>query len=194
MQQVDTITARGQGRWGHHIYEVALRTRRSTRWDASGLRHETEDAYHLDCPEPAGSRIFTDNTARDDFIAASFTELALVDVDPPETVDVPHWLDAICGGTLDSVTFVADYVQLHWSAGTMNAYRMPHVEALGEAPVAPDDPRHAGTLVQLLGERVRGVDEILDVGLVITLDRARLVIPLHSDGDEIAEFNSPVIS
>ncbi|WP_436771525.1 hypothetical protein [Yinghuangia sp. YIM S09857] len=194
MRQIDSITARGQGRWGHHIYDVALRTRRSTRSDASGLRHETEDAYYLDCPEPAGSRIFTDNSARDDFMAASFTELTLAAVDPPETVNAPHWLDAICGETLDSMTFVADYVQLHWSAGTLNAYRMPHVEAVGEAPMAPADPRHAGHLVRLLGEQARGVDEILDVGLVVTLDSARLVIPLHSDGYEIAEFNAHVIS
>lgn len=38
------------------------------------------------------------------------------------------------------------------------------------------------------------VDEILDVGLVITLDSARLVTPLHSDGHEVVEFGDHVVS
>lgn len=195
MQQVDTITARGQGRWGHETYDVALRTRHCTRWNASGTECEGETTYFLDCSLPVGSRVFADEAARRDFVAASFTELNLADMEPPHQVDAPHWLgDSIGGGFLESLTFVADYFQLHWTSGTMNAYRMPRIEPTDGGPVEPADPCHAGHLVRLLGDPVHDVDEILGVGLVITLDGARVVIPLHSDGYEIVEFNGHVIS
>ncbi|MCF2530935.1 hypothetical protein [Yinghuangia soli] len=194
MKQVDTITARGRGRWGHHLYDVALRTRRCTRWDATGLRSDDEETYFLDCSPPVGSRAFGEEAARHAFITASFTDLDLADVDPPEPYDAPHWLDPIRGGFLESVTFVADYVQLHWTAGTMNAYRLPRIEVVGGQPVEASDPCYAAHLVRLLGAPVRDVDEVLDLGLVITLDSARMVIPLHSDGHEIVEFGGHVVS
>jgi hypothetical protein len=47
---------------------------------------------------------------------------------------------------------------------------MPRLEPVNGDPLEPIDPCHAGQLVRLIGAQVRDVDEILDIGLVITLD------------------------
>ena len=82
-----------------------------------------------------------DEAGRDAFMATSFSELNLTEVEQAESEEAPHWLGAIVGGFLESVTFVADYVQLHWTAGTMNAYRMPRLESVAGGTFEPTDPR-----------------------------------------------------
>lgn len=192
MELVDIVTAHGRGIWGNAEYAVELRTSTATRWDGGGRRSEVTRTYFLGLPVPPGDRAFPDEAAREAFLAASFSELELTDVERPEPRAAAPWYDGIAVGWLESVTFVADYVQLHWPSGTMNAYRPPLLELPDGMSVAYPDPRYAGLLVGLLGKAVTGVDEFLDLGVVIAVDGTRLVIPLESDGYEILDYNGRV--
>lgn len=194
MKHVDTVTARGHGKWGYDVYDVALRTRVTTQWDRSGERREIHDEYYVDFPATIGSRQFADAAARDAFLAASFTDLSLSDVGRPVAEEAPSWVAPLVGATMEAVTFVADYLQIQWSSGGMNAYRMPLLELPTGETVEPSDPLYAGRFVGLLNEVVEDADVYLDAGLIISMPKARLVISFEPDGYEILEFPGVIIS
>jgi hypothetical protein len=189
VEQVELITARGFGRWGHERYEVELRTFDTTWTDQAGMRQVTYTGLSLHCSPKVGSRFFESDTERREFIAESFSELSLADLDPPERRVLPHSLAGLIGMPLEAVVFVADYLQLQWHASRFNVYVWPLLGQSGTT-VARDDPAYVAGLVGLIGSHVRAVDELLDAGLVLSFGHATLTIPLGGDeGLAIAEFS-----
>lgn len=192
MHQLEHITARGSGVWGGQRYDVELTTTTTTWSDSHGGRSETLTSYSLQCSEPAGWRPFGfDAAARDAFMKASFTELKLRDLDPPEAREPAQPFDNILGEELSSVEFVADYVQLRFNSPPVNLYVWPRVHADGAVLERPADG-YIEALVGLIGRRLVKADEVLDMGLVLDFDDGtRLAVPLDgtdAQGPEVAEF------
>jgi hypothetical protein len=125
MDQLQHITARGSGLWGGRRYDVELTTTTTTWADSLGERSATVESYGLHCSEPVGWRYFgSDSAARTAFIAASFTDLEMQELDSPEERVPPQPFESVIGEELSSVEFVRDYVQLRFSQPTPEPLRV----------------------------------------------------------------------
>lgn len=178
------VTARGHGTWGKPR-GLELATTTETRWSQDRARHLVRTSYDVLVADPAvGPRTFRCAEDRDTFLAESFTGLELNPVDPPEERDGAHPLFELLGGELATVIFVRDYVQLQFDDGMLNAYVWPRVHREGSV-LHHGQPGFNDALIGLIDKRVTGVDEVLDLGLVIHLADGRLGLSIPLDGTEL---------
>jgi hypothetical protein len=156
----------------------------------AGARSRSITEWQLGFDPLIGRRRFSDEDERSRFIAASFAEARLSDLDPSECRAQAHPLAELIGRELDSVWFVKDYVQLRFDEPPINLYVMPGIH-LADSVKRPGDPGYADLLVGQIGAKLSGVDEWLDLGLVLDLDSgARLAVSLElAPFPEVAEFS-----
>ena len=193
MEITKARTAKGRGRWGHDTYEIELILSTQTWSDSAGSQRESLSSYELACSPPAGSRHFATPADRDAFIAASFSEIVLQPVEPPEVWREEPSLNAVVGVPLVDIEFVEDYFQLLWP----DDYLLVYSDA---ALLNPNhhrsraEPGFADSLRELVGRRLVAVDELLDRGLVLVFeDSIELEISLSSAAPgwpEAAEHSS----
>lgn len=150
-------------------------------------------SYGLHCSEPVGWRYFgSDRSARESFIADSFTELDLQELDPPEDRVPPQPFESVIGEELSSVEFVRDYVQLRFDSPPLNLNVWPRIHASGTVR-RRTDAGYADALLALIGRRLVRADELLDLGLALDFDDGtRLAVPLdgtEARGPEVAWFD-----
>ena len=192
MKTTICVTARGHGIWGERR-AIELATITVIRWSQDRSRHHVKTTYDVLPADPAGgSRTFRSTTDRETFLADSFSELQLTQVDPAEERERAHPLGELIGTDLAAVHFVRDYVQLQFDDALLYAYVWPRVHRDGSV-LHHGQPGFNDALIQLIDQRVTGVDEVLDLGLVLDLDNGavRLTIPLDGTdlvGPEIAEL------
>ncbi len=193
MKRSVCVTARGNGTWGWAL-DVELVTELTTRFARDGLRSHTATMYSVITSDPAlGKRGFTTEAERAAFLAASFTDLRLNPVEQCEPHERPHVLNELVGRDLAAVVFVGDYIQLQFDNSRVNLYIWPRIWRAGSLLKHPAEG-YNDALIALIGRRLDGVDEILDLGLVFDLEHehgAMLSVPLDGTdlvGPEVAEF------
>ncbi|GEL94139.1 hypothetical protein CCO02nite_07970 [Cellulomonas composti] len=162
-------TAKGRGRWGQDTYDVELISGTQSWWDSSGTQRRSLSSFELACSAPVGSRHFATVADRDAFIAASFSELELEPVEPPEVWHEEPSLCAALGEELVDVEFVEDYFRLLWADDYLAVYaNVAIIES--ERRRDQSDAEFAARLCSLVGRRLVAVDEVLDRGLVLTFE------------------------
>jgi hypothetical protein len=192
MLEVDLVTAKGRGTWGHHTYDIEFADNSRTRWDSTGGRHQTSRSFDLLVRDShVGRRRFRTETDRTEFVDRSLTELKIAALNPPEERPVPYLLAGEIGQEMEGVHFVCDYISLNFTGG-LNLYVWPSVHRAGEV-LNHGDPGYTDALVGLIDETVSAVDELLDLGLVINFSAGtKLVVPLDGTGTggwgDIAEY------
>jgi hypothetical protein len=199
MRDVETVTARGTGRWDEE-FSFELVTRSVVRLDR-GWVAVAKDFYGevRVADQRVGTRRFASEGERDAFLAEQFTDVVLTPVKPFEERECPHVMAGWVGVEVSSLTFVADYVQVRFnrpgtaSFPTLTLYVWPFL-ALGDRTLRRSDPTYLDAMVGLIGNSVRAVDELLDRGLVLDLTEGwRLIEPLDGTGlqgaVEVAEYS-----
>jgi hypothetical protein len=200
VQDVEFITARGTGYWGE-AYRFDLVTRTVTHWDSSREECVATTTFEVAVDDArVGGRTFPSEAARAAFFAEQFSNVEVHPLDPPEVRERRHVIAACIGEQVSSLTFVANYAQLRFNTAntatypTLNLYVWPVL--LHEATLLRQtEAGYLDALVDLIGVSLSGVDELLDLGLVLDFANGqRLVIPLDGSGleggYEIAEFAS----
>lgn len=187
MEIVKTRTARGRGKWGHGTYDVELISCTQSWWDAAGSARSSITGFQLVCSAPAGPRYFSTEADRDAFIAASFSDLVLETVVPPEVWSEAQSLHDVLGVPLTAIETVEDYLCLLWPDDRLAIYSEVDVIEAGQRWRGGDE----GFMVKLqslVGQRVTAVDEILDRGLVLTFESSiELEVNLSEAADGIPE-------
>ena len=169
MEIIKARTAKGRGRWGHNTYDVELISSTQVWSDSAGSQRESLSSYELACSPPAGSRYFATLADRDTFVAASFPEIALHPVEPPELWHEDPSLNAVLGVPLVDIEFVEDYFQLFWPDDYLLVYSDVALLA-ADHHWGKADPSFADNLRELIGRRLVAVDELLDRGLVLAFE------------------------
>ncbi|TQL02673.1 hypothetical protein [Cellulomonas sp. SLBN-39] len=188
MEIVKTRTARGRGRWGPDTYDVELLSCTQSWWDSARAERRTLTDFELRCSAPVGSRYFATESERDTFIAASFSELDLDPVEPPEArVVAPTSLHAVLGVPLTGVETAVGCLQLDWPDDYLVIYSGARIiEAAGTCE--DGDAGFVAKLQSLTGRRLSAVDEVLDRGLVLTFEGPiDLEVNLREAGDGLVE-------
>ena len=193
MREVDTVVARGQGTWGKQ-YDLELSTHTTTRYDSTGGSSQVTTSYDVLVADPSvGRRRFWSEDERATFLEHSFTALVLKPVELPQEVELPHPLSDVVGSELAAATFVRDYLQLSFDSPPINLYVWPRIHSENRI-LTRNDSAYCDSLVDLIGVRLRAVDELLDLGLVLDFEGgARLAVPLDGTdlvGAEIAEYTN----
>ncbi|GEL99000.1 hypothetical protein [Cellulomonas terrae] len=187
MEILKTRTARGRGRWGHDTYDVELISCTQSWWDAAGSARTSITGFQLVCSAPANARYFSTEADRDAFIAASFSDLSLDRVEPPEVWSEAQSLHDVLGVPLTGIETVEDYLWLTWPDDRLAIYSEVDVIEAGQRWRGGD----AGFMVKLqslVGQRVTAVDEILDRGLVLRFESSmELEVNLREAADGVAE-------
>lgn len=112
MRDVETVTARGRGRW-YEEFSFELVTRRVVRWDEAGSQSQTISTWEVRVADRrVGSRRFPSEGERDAFLADQFTDVVLAPIKAFEERECAHVMAGCVGVDVSSVTFVADYVQV----------------------------------------------------------------------------------
>ena len=123
----------------------------------------------------------------------SFTDIAILELDPPERQEEAHPLTHLIGQRLHAVSFIADYTELRWASDYLRIYARACIrEATGQT--CDGTHGYQDRLTTLAGHELANVDEFLDRGLVLTFAlQTELVIPLDdegADGPKAAEYSS----
>ncbi len=104
-------------------------------------------------------------------------------------------LTAITDGELSAVTFVRDYIQLHFDGPTINAITLPTV-VVGGSVFSPADPGYRDALCARIGTRIRAA--YADPGQRLQIeftDGSSLSISLRPEdrrAEEAAVYNDPL--
>jgi hypothetical protein len=167
-------------------------TVRTTRVASDGQHSHTATSWFVRSDDARiENRAFRTESEREAFLAAAFTDLKLTPVEPNEESEEPPLMAEVIGRTLAAVTFVMDYVQVQFDNDRLNYYVWPRIWR-GESVLKHPAPGYNDALIGMIGRNVVGVDEVLDLGLVIELEGgARLSVPLDGTdlgGPEIAEW------
>ena len=131
MEEVELITAKGEGVWGNQKYRVVLKTRVRTYHD-SLRKFEKQVSRHLftfDSPSISDWRFFPSEEKRRLFFAESFTELNTKEI--PESArqwkELTSPVRAVEGNKLTAVTFHMDHLQLEIPPHRFRIYNWPHL-------------------------------------------------------------------
>ncbi len=198
MECHETTTATGEGFWGR-AYRVKLirRERRYTGRDDQqqrelidyGLRFQDLDGGQWD------RRFFASEEERSAFIEHTITDLHLSTPRKPVVEKMESLFAGLMGDRVSSVTFVEDYVQIHFDRNSFNFYNWPLFHE-GEACLTREQDTYCDKLAGLIGRTVRAADEYLDIGLVLEFESPHwLNVPLRAQKDwlgyDIAEYWGP---
>lgn len=193
----ETITATGTGTW-YLAYEVSLATITSHFRSKYSPNKTIIVRYELRFRQPGDTqwnyREFGTDTGRGDFIQQAFSEITLQPIAMPTPMPCGHLLSPIVGEQLSSVTFVMDYIQIHFNQHGFSAYAWPVVWA--------DNQRHAygeagyrDAVCSLITKSVTRFEEYLDAGLVFEFGDGYSLEISTSDptGElvEVAEYHGP---
>jgi hypothetical protein len=186
MLEVRHVTARGHGRWNGEPYALALVTTARTWSDSDGGRNLSRTTWEVHLPQPLGDRRFASEQERDAFLTTSFTELALHDEPWGEARPGGHQLAGLLGARLDAVTSLEGTLELRF--GGLQVYLHAHPDVRVNGSVEP--AAGADRLTALVGARLAGVDELLDLGLVLDFDDGtRLTVDLREGPWPLVEFS-----
>lgn len=187
MEITKARTAKGRGRWGQDTYDVELISSTQSWLDSSGSQRQSLSSSELACSPPAGSRFFATVSDRDVFVAASFSDLVLDPVEPPELWQERPSLHAVLGEPLVDVEFVEDYFRLLWPDDYPAVYsKVAILEPDHRSDEA--DVGFADRLRALVGRRLTAVDEVLDRGLVLVFEGPiELEISLRDAAEGVAD-------
>ena len=100
----------------------------------------------------------------------------------------PSLLLELCGETLSSVVFVADYLQLDFNGPRLTCFVWPQVTS-GDNTHSHDEPGYRDALCALIFDGLIDTTESPEQGLVLTFTRSSLTINPEPDeltGPEIA--------
>lgn len=197
MRAFETITTTGHGDWGIPL-AITLATveyyftSKHSEECATFIRYELRFAAKNG---PQDRRVFVTLEEREQFMASSFTNLALSPLENTQLQEQGYGLSSLIGQKLTEITFIHDYIQLHIGARhRFNLYVLPLLEASG-VRVTPSDAVYRERISALIGKPITAIDEYLDVGLVLAFEGVTLEIPLDPDIDpnepEAAEYHGP---
>jgi len=204
MEQIEAVTAKGEGSWGAQKYEIVLKTKIRTYHDSLNQFSRKVLSYSFTFGAPSGcipnSRSFPTEEKRRLFLSKSFTELSLEEI--PEASQ--QWkrltspLQLVVGCKLTAVSFVMDYLQLEFSPYGFLIYNWPILSIDGKTTRFAEGG-YRECLRTFVGKQVSGVDEYLDKGLALEfLDGSSFSVPLKVGADfpspEVAEFSGPNIN
>jgi hypothetical protein len=204
MDQIEAVTAKGEGMWGTQKYQVALKTKVLTYHDSLSQFSRKVLSYSFTFGGSSGSipdsRSFPTEEKRRLFLARSFTELRLEEI--PESNQ--QWkrltspLQSVVGCKLTAVSFVMDYLQLEFPPYGFLIYNWPVLSIDGRT-VRFAEEGYRDCLRSFAGKQVSRVDEYLDKGLALEfLDGSSISVPLKVGADfsspEVAEFSGPNIN
>jgi hypothetical protein len=195
MEQLEVITAIGEGVWGNHKYQVALKTRACTYHDA--LHQSTRKVLrYLFSFGPSisisDSRSFRTEEKRRVFMAESFSALSMSEIAESnrQWKQLTSPLQSVVDHKLTTVSFVEDYLQLDFSPYRFLVYNWPDISMDGKT-LQLSDQGYSDSLLSFVGKQVSGFDEYLDKGLVIGFsDGSSISVPLRVS----AEFPSPEVA
>ncbi|HEY2459217.1 MAG TPA: hypothetical protein VGI16_00330 [Candidatus Acidoferrum sp.] len=199
MEEILVTTAIGDGIWGNQRYQIALKTQRRTFWHSSGNSTRMVERYLLTL-QGGDWRSFRSREERSVFIGESFSKLTLEEISEKrqtrENVVAP--LQSIVDGTLSSVVFVIDYLQLCFFEYILNIYNWPTIMIDGKT-VTHLDRDYNNILVALIGKSVSKCDEYWNTGVTIEFENGHAIcVPIKVDDDfpspEIAELSGPGVS
>src|SRR6266436_266139 len=204
MEQVEVVTAKGEGMWGARKYQVALKTRIRTYHDSLNQISRKVLSYLFTFGAPSGSipysRSFPTEEKRRLFLAESFTELSMEEISESNQ----QWkrltspLQSVVGHKLTVVSFVTDYLQLEFRPFGFLIYNWPNLSIDGRI-IRFAEEGYRDCLLTFVGKQVSGVDEYLDKGLALEFfDRSSISVPLKVSADfqspEVAEFSGPNVN
>src|SRR5271168_395580 len=157
MEEVEAVTATGEGVWGNQKYLVTLGTRIQTYHDSLGQSEKQVSKYFFtfQANSIADSRFFWSEEGRRAFLAQSFTELSTAEI--PESAR--HWtkltskVELVVGCKLTAVTFVMDYLQLDLPPYGFFVYNWPHLYVDGKFAQFSDEA-YRNVLHTFVGKQV----------------------------------------
>ncbi len=193
----ETITATGTGTW-YLAYEVSLATIISHFRSRYSPNEIIVVRYELRFRKPGeiqwNHREFNTDTERGNFIQQAFSELALQPNTMPAPMPCGHLLSPLVGEQLSSITFVMDYLQIHFNQHRFNAYAWPVVWANNQR-YAYGEAGYRDAICSLIAKSVTRFEEYLDAGLVFEFgDSYSLEIPISDPTGkmvEVAEYHRP---
>lgn len=172
MEEVEIVTAKGEGIWGTQKYQVALRTRVRTYHDSlnQSCRKLQSYSFTFDAPSVSisDSRSFQTEEKRRLFMADSFTELFMEEI--PEAKQ--QWkkvispVQSVLGRKLTAVSFVMDYLELEFPPYRFLIYNWPNLSVDGRT-FRPAEEGYRDCLPAFVGKLLSGADEYLDKGLAL---------------------------
>lgn len=198
MENYETLTASGYGTW-EKLFEVNLitysriyytRLNEKTRQIIEYcIRFRDPDTRHSDI------RIFSSEEERAAFLNKNFSNLNLLPIENPQAVLIKYPLNDLIGKYLTSITFFMDFVQIHIDNAIFDFYYWPLIHH-GEKIISHKTVKYHHELCKLIGNKIKLVDEYLDLGLVIEFeDNSMVNIPLKVEQTdpipEIAEYHGP---
>ncbi len=198
MECYETASATGEGFWGKIYHFQLFRRQRQYTSRFSQQQRELID-YGLSFHEPTASqgdkRFFASEEERAVFIAHSITNLHLTPLPENLTTKTEHFLASLIGENLSSVTFVMDYMQIHFNGHRFNFYRWPILYE-DQVSFTRENDGYNDKLIGLIGKTVKSVDEYLDIGLGIEFEAGPLLsVPLRVEENfstsEIGEYHRP---
>ena len=202
MEEVEVVTAQGEGVWGNQKYRVALKTRIQTYHDSLGNSEKQVLKYlfTFNSPSISDGRFFPSEEKRRSFMAQSFTELTTEEV--PESArkwtKLTSEVESVIGHKLTAVTFIMDYLQLEIPPYGFFVYNWPNLDVGGKL-TRFSDKGYRDALLTFVGKQVSRFDEYLDRGLTLEFhDGSSLSVPIKVGADflspEVAEFWGPNVS
>ncbi len=195
METYETTTATGEGFWGK-AYRIKLfrRTRLYTCRFGPQQRELADYGFSFQDPTTGkrDQRIFSSEAERSAFMARGITDLHLTALPIPPSDKTQSLFAGLIGDRLSSVTFVADYVQMHFDDHSFNFYNWPLIYE-GQAAFTHEQDGYCQKLVSLIGKTIKAADEYLDVGLALEFEGGPLLsVPLRVGKDwpgrDIAEY------
>jgi hypothetical protein len=202
MEEVELITAKGEGVWGNQKYQVALTTRIRTYHDSLHKFEKRVSSYRFTFRSPSISdrRIFPSEEKRRLFMAQSFTELMTEEI----TESAQRWekltspVRAVEGHKLTAVIFVMGYLELEIPPHKFRAYNWPLLYVDGKT-IRSSDAGYQETLRTFADKQVSRFDEYLDKGITLEFEHgSSLGVPVKVSADfrcpEVAEFWGPGVS
>ncbi|MEN6300663.1 MAG: hypothetical protein ABFD51_12265 [Anaerolineaceae bacterium] len=181
MENYETLTTLGTGT-RDLVYDVNLITYTRVYHERSNeiTRQIIEYCIRFRDPKTQHSdiRIFSTEEERSAFLNKNFTHLNLSPVENPQPVQVKYPLNDLVGKYLSSITFFMDYVKIEIDGSRFIFYYWPIIQC-GEQIITHKKIRYQNELCKLIGNKIKLVDEYLDLGLLIEFEDSRFIhIPL----------------
>jgi hypothetical protein len=202
MEEVEAVTAKGEGVWGNQKYRLTLKTRIQTYHDslAKFEKQISKYSFTFQSDSIADSRFFWSEEERRAFLAQSFTELRTAEIAEParQWTKLTSKVESVVGCKLTAVAFVMDYLQLDLPPYGFFVYNWPLLYVDAKCTQFSDED-YRKVLHTFVGKQVSRFDEYLDKGITLEFDDgSSLGVPLKVGADfsspEVAEFWGPGVN